>query len=96
MPEDLPKFRAKSWRRFRGRGWIAVVENDRERHRQRPGLVGQMVLIDGDRLKVAGFEAQPGAAPIAKGEIIGLFVKGTPSTSTSMARATSTTRPAAR
>jgi hypothetical protein len=70
----IPKFRCLQWRRQKNRGWLAIVECDRERSRQRPGF--QNVIIDGERFKVAGFEVAPAAVPIAKGERIALLCKG--------------------
>ena len=40
---DLPEFTCKNWEPARG-GWIALVECDKERPRQRDAVVGDVIV----------------------------------------------------
>jgi hypothetical protein len=65
----------KMWWRRNGIGWGCVVASDRERDRKNPGLVGEVVRIDGETFEVVAIEMHMPATPIREGEEIGLFVK---------------------
>ncbi len=58
---------------IKGRGTVFVVENDKDRQRDKNDLLGSDVIIDGANYKVKGIESH--AVPmIYKGQKIGLLV----------------------
>jgi len=69
----VPRFRAREWLRINGR-FIVVVECDKERDRNAPGLRGD-VIIDDELYECIGVERHLPAFPIQPGEVIGLLVK---------------------
>lgn len=71
---EIPTFKATEWRRDKGRGWTASVACDRERDRDKHGLIGK-VEIDGEIFECVGVERFMPRRPIAKGEVIGLLVR---------------------
>lgn len=44
MTMDIPEFTPKGWREIKGTGWLALVDCDRERPRDEPGLVGPVKI----------------------------------------------------
>ena len=52
-----------------------MVHCDRERDRDNEGLVGEIVVIDGEYYKCLGVECWPKGGPIRRGEEIGLLVR---------------------
>ena len=74
----LPKFKSLDWYHVTGRGWIALVECDQERPRDKTGLVGLDVDIDGETYRCTGVERHMPATPISRGERIGLLIMGEP------------------
>lgn len=71
---DEPHFKVLEWFRIKGRGWLALVECDRERPRDGSDLKGSIVQIDGERFVVVGIDRDMPAYPIRQGERIGLLV----------------------
>lgn len=74
-PHTLPEFHALEWARIRNRGFVAIVECDKERDREHTGLPGIDVLIDGELFHCTGVERHVPAFPIQPGERIGLLVR---------------------
>lgn len=72
---DIPSFVSYGWYRVRGRGWCAAVECDQERPRDKPGLEGQPVSVDGEIFDCIGVERHMPGFPIQKGERINLLVR---------------------
>lgn len=74
---EYPVFTAIEWYRVTGRGWVVLVESDRERPRDNGcELVGNNVVVDGITYLCRGVERNLPAYPIRKGEKIGLLVTG--------------------
>lgn len=82
VPDVLPEFKSLDWYYVTERGWIALVECDQERTRDKPGLVGSDVVIDGETYRCTGVERHMPATPISRGERIGLLVRGEPNVKT--------------
>ncbi len=72
---SVAKFVAYDWFRVRARGWAASVDCDRERPRDEPGLVGEIVTIDGEQFRCVGVQRTMPSFPIQPGEKIGLLVE---------------------
>jgi hypothetical protein len=43
---DIPEFAPRGWREIKGKGWLAMVDCDRDRPRDNPGLVGPVKIAD--------------------------------------------------
>jgi hypothetical protein len=71
----LPRFKSLDWYTIPGRGRVAAVECDIERPRDQPGLLGKLVIIDGETFVCIGVERRLPAGPIQPGEKIGLLVR---------------------
>lgn len=74
LRDGVPAFHAKQWVTVKGRGLVALVGCDKERDREKTGIVGP-VLIDGEPYECTGVERRLPAFPIAPGEEIGLLVR---------------------
>jgi len=71
---EMPRFQAMEWFES-NRGRVAIVRCDRERPRDKSGLDGSQVLIDGAIYDCVGVACDMPATPIREGEIIALYVK---------------------
>jgi hypothetical protein len=71
----IPEFIPNGWREIKGSGWLALVDCDRDRNRENPGLVGP-VKIAGKLYECIAVERTLDARPtINAGETIGLLLK---------------------
>jgi hypothetical protein len=61
---------------FTSHKWLAYVACDKERPRDNTGLPGTVVSIDGKEFTCLDVESHKANTPLAKGESIGLVVKG--------------------
>jgi hypothetical protein len=72
---QIPEFAPRGWREINGNGWLAMVDCDRDRPRDNPGLVGP-VKITGKLYECVAVERTLNARPmIHAGETIGLLPK---------------------
>lgn len=76
--EEIPIFTSHGWWRSKGRGWVAVVQCDKERPRDNSGLENTMISIDGEVFKCLSIECHKPPYPIQSGEKIGLLVSEKP------------------
>jgi hypothetical protein len=77
MTMDIPEFTPKGWREIKGTGRLALVDCDRDRPRDAPGLVGP-VKIAGMLYECIAVERTLSTRPtIHAGETIGLLLKNT-------------------
>jgi hypothetical protein len=76
MKDDEPmvNFLSEDWVRVSGRGWMAIVRCDIDRPRDKTGLEGQTVNIDGKEYVVRAVDRHLIIPPIKAGDRIGLLV----------------------
>jgi hypothetical protein len=74
----VPEFTPRGWSPIKDGGWLALVDCDRERNRDNPGLVGP-VKVAGRFYECIRVERTLDARPaIHAGETIGLLLKDAP------------------
>ena len=74
----VPKFTPRGWSPIEEGGWLALVDCDRERNRDDPGLVGP-VKVAGRVYECIRVERTLAARPVIHaGETIGLLLKDAP------------------
>ena len=75
----VPEFTPRGWSPIEEGGWLALVDCDRERNRDDPGLVGPVNAPPGGSTECIRVERTPSARPVIHaGETIGLLLQDAP------------------
>ena len=76
--KPVPEFTPRGWSPIKDGGWLALVDCDRERNRDNPGLVGP-VKVAGRFYECMRVERTLDTRPVIHaGETIGLLLKDAP------------------